>query len=154
MVLVYRDQGRNAYPSQEGLSDQCPRALRCHHDDVNVLWRYDPLEMNVESVREGEDHALPQVGRDVLVIDVLLDLIRYQEHHQVRALDGVRDVHDLHPVRLGPVPCLVLDAESQDDIHTAVPQVQRLRSPLDSISHDRYPLALQDLEVRVLVEIG
>ncbi len=56
------------------------------HYNVNVLWRNDIAEVNVESVRKSNGLALCKVGSNVLLVELSLLLVGDKYHDNVRSL--------------------------------------------------------------------
>ena len=77
-------------------------ALRRDHADVEVGARLDQAEMHVEAVREHERRALLHVGVQVVAVDVGLQLVGRQHHHDVGPLGGLGDFHHLEACRPRP----------------------------------------------------
>ena len=70
-------------------------ALGRHHADVEIGAGLDQVEVHVEAVREHQRGALLHVVGEMLAVDVGLQLVRRQHHHDVgplgrlgRVLDG------------------------------------------------------------------
>ena len=66
-------------------------ALGRHHQHVEILARLDQIEMNVEAMREQKRRALLQVRREMLRIDVALQFVGRQHHHDVGPFGGFGD---------------------------------------------------------------
>ena len=102
-------------------------------------------------MREHQHLAGGQVLPDVSVVHLRLVLIGDEDHDDVGPLGRIGDRHDSE----AGSPCLLNrlagGRQADDDVHTSVLQVERMRVPLRAISDDRhFPIADQ-LDVRVLV---
>ena len=85
-------------------SYQMTRAFRGDHEDVNVRWRHDLPEVDVEAVAEGQIAVLLQIRGHVSPIDGSLDFVRSKDHHDVRALCRIGARHHLEAGPLGLLP--------------------------------------------------
>ena len=100
-ILLDREQRRHAAALLVDAAQQVARALGRDHADVDVRPRLDPREPDVEAVREHQQLAGPQVGLDLGVVDRLLGGVGDRDHDHVGGLDGLGDVLDPQPRRLG-----------------------------------------------------
>ncbi len=98
---------------------------------------------------EVQGRALLQVGLDLLLVDLALDLVREQDHDHVGALTGVGDLGHLHAVLLGVVPGLSALAQAHDHVEAGVAQAHGLGLALGAETDDRDLLALQHAQVGV-----
>ena len=121
-----------------------------HH--VDERRRLDQAE--VHGVPGGEIQHLPlaQVGRDVVEVDLALQLIGQQHQQDVRAPDRLGDAHHLEAVVARGLRVAVLDV-ADDDVQPGVAQVLRLRVALAAIAQGGDQLALQVFEIGVLLQI-
>ena len=60
------------------------------HQHVEVGARLDQVEMDVEPVREHQRRALLHVGREIVAVDVGLQFVGRQHHHDVGPFGGAR----------------------------------------------------------------
>ncbi len=100
-----------------------------HHDDVDILGRHDPPEVNVVTVCEDEGLASAKGRRDAFAIDLRLDFIRDEKGDDVGLPTGFGDGEDLEAVLFGLFRALVPE-RADDDRDPAVPEVQRLCAAL------------------------
>ena len=77
------------------------RALRRDHQTVDVTARLDQVEMDIQAMREGNRRAGTNVLGDLVAIDIGLQLVRGQHHHDVAPGSRLGNVHDLEAGGLG-----------------------------------------------------
>jgi len=97
--------------------------------------------MDGEAVAEAERRPLAEVRLDHLV-EVAQNLVGRQQHRHVGRCRGLLDQGGLQPGSLGQPRACRSAAKSDDDIHAAVAQVERLCPPLVAEADDRDPFAL------------
>ena len=90
-VLMHSEQSGDAGAAGEHLPHAVPRRFGGDHGDVHAVGRLYRLEVYVEAVREHERLAGEQVGQDGLAIDLRLDVVGNQHHHDVGLARGVLD---------------------------------------------------------------
>ena len=125
-------------------------ALGGSHEHVHAGGRDDLLIADVEAVGKSQSLAVGQVGGDILLIDVGLDLVVDEHHDDVAPLGGVSHGHHLQAGLLGVGP--VLGALTQAHAHVAagVLQVEGMGMPLGAVADDGDLLAVQIAELAVL----
>ena len=135
-ILVHRDERRHAAALGVGATHEVTRALGGDHDHVDGLRRADALEADVEAVRERQGLALAHRRFDELVVRCLLLGVGHREHDHVGPLGGGGDVHHLEAGGLGLGGRLAAVAQADDDLHTRLLQVQRVRVTLRAVADD------------------
>ena len=127
-----------------------PGALGGDHGHVHTGGRDDLLKMNIESVGEHEHVPGGQVGGNVLLIDVGLNLVVNQDHDDIAPLGGLSHSLNLKTGLLGAGP--VFGALPQTDAHVAagVLQVHRVGVALGAVADNGDLLAVQIIDVAVL----
>ena len=154
-VLVDRDQGRHAAAALILGADGVAGALRGDHQHVEVLARLDQVEMDVEAVREQEGGAFLHVGVQFVAIDVALQLVRGQHHHDVRDLGGLRRGHHLEAGLFGLLARGRAGLERDDDVLDAgIAQVERVGMALRAVADDADLLALDQVDVGITIVIN
>ena len=128
--------------------------LRCNHENVNASWRNDLLEVDIETMREGESTAWLEVRTNLFLVDVRLLLIRDQNHRDVRLLNRLGDRQNLETMGLGSSLGLRSLVKANDDVDAALLEIQRMCMSLAAVADDGNGLALHDLPVRVLIIIS
>ena len=103
-VLLHGQQAGHALAVHIGGADGVAGALGGDHQHVHVGGRHDLLEVDVEAVGEHQGVAGLQVGGDVRLVDVGLDLVVDQHHDDVAPLGGLGDGLDLEAGVLGVRP--------------------------------------------------
>ena len=94
-----------------------------------------------------------QVGSNVLLIDVGLDLVVDQNHHDVAPLGGLGHGHDLETGGLSSGPVLAAGPQAHAHVAAGFLQVQGMGVALRAIAHDGNLLAVQFAQVTVLLII-
>ena len=102
---------------------------------------------------EGQGLALGHVGSDILLIDVGLDLIIDQHHHDVAPLGGLGHGLDLKTGLLGLGPALGALAQTHADVTAGILQVHGVGVALRTEADDGDLLAVQVGQVAVLLII-
>ena len=124
------------------------------HQDVKVLARLDQVEMHVEAVREHQGRALLHVGSELVAIDVGLQLVRRQHHHDVRPFRGFGDGEDLDALLFGLGGGGGALAERHGDLlHAGIPEVEGVGVALAAVADDDDLLALDQVDVGVAIVI-
>ena len=126
-------------------------ALGGSHEHVHALGRHDLLIADVEAVGEGQGIALHQVGLDVPLVDVGLDLVVDEHHHDVAPLGGVGHGHHLQAGVLGILPVLGAGAQAYAHVTAGVLQVQGMGVALGAIADDGDLLAVEVVDVAVFL---
>src|SRR5260370_35471526 len=113
-------------------------ARRVGRDDryVNILWRGDLAEVNVEAVREHERLAGGHVGGDFVVIEVALDVVGDQDHDDIRGFGGLGSGADLEAGGLGFHPAFAAGVEADDDVDASIAKVERGGMSLAAAAND------------------
>ena len=89
-ILLHRYQAGNALAFQILGTHRMAGALGSDHGHVHILRRFDASEMNVESMGEHQHIALFQVGLDIFLVHIRLQLIVDQNHDDIRLFGRFR----------------------------------------------------------------
>ena len=102
--------------------------------------------MNVEAVGKGEGGAVLEVGREVLAVEVRLELVRHQDHDHVRLGRRLGRRHHLEAgaLRLGR-RCRARPQRDHDVAHAAVAQIVGVPEPPTAVADHRDALALDQI---------
>jgi hypothetical protein len=68
-------------------------------DHVDGL-RLDQVEMHIEAMGKGNRRAIPDIGSNVGLVDVGLELVRRCHHQEIAPLGGLRHGHHLETIGL------------------------------------------------------
>ena len=153
-VLVDRDEAGHAAAALIFRAHRVAGALRRDHQHVEIGARLDQVEVNIEPVREHQRCALFHIGRELVAVDLGLQFVRRQHHHDVRPFGRGGDVHDLDAFGLrllgrgGPRP-----QRDRDLLHAAVSHIENMRVALAAIADHRDFLALDQIEIGVSIVI-
>ena len=131
------------------------RALRRDHQHVEVLARLDQVEVDVEAVREHQRRALLHVRRELVAVDVGLQLVRRQHHDDVGPFRGLGDRQHLDA---GSFSALAAEAEpvrraTATSFDAGIAQVEGVGVALAAIADDGDLLALDQVDVGVAIVI-
>ena len=111
--------------------------------------------MHVEAVREHQRRALLHVGVQVVAIDVALQFVRRQHHHDVGPFGGLGDFHDLELLALGLLDALRgLAQRDRHVLDAGIAQIERMGMALAAIADDGDFLALDQVQVGIPVVIN
>ena len=105
-------------------------------------------------MRAHEDLARLHLGRDVLAVEVALELVGDEDVDDVASFGGVGGAHRLEAVADGEVVVLAAGALANDDLHAGIPEVLGVGVTLRAVADDGDGLALEMIEVGVLVVIN
>ena len=100
---------------------------------------------------EGQGIALHQVGLDVPLVDVGLDLVVDEHHHDVAPLGGVGHGHHLQAGSLRLGPALRALPQAHADLAAGILQVQGMGVALGAIADDGDLLAVEVVDVAVFL---
>ena len=91
-------------------------------------------------------------SRDVALVDLAVQLVGHEHHHEVAAAGGVGDRQDLEAVRARPCSADARAlAQADDDVDAGVLEVQRVGVALRAVADDGDGLAVEEREVCVVV---
>src|SRR5262245_21106945 len=113
-----------------------PRSLGCHHRHINISWRFDVAESDVEAVPEKQRLTGGQVWLDVSGIQRALDVVGSQNHDDVRFRGGLGRCYHSQAVCLRLCTTTRPLAKTHSHVDTGVAQVLRVRVALTAISDD------------------
>ena len=149
-ILLDRDEARHTLAHHIGAADGVAGALRRCHEHVHASRGHNLLVADVEAVREGNRLAFGQVGGNVLLVHVRLTLIVDENHDDIRLLRGFRNGHHVEAVLDCHGPAFAALAQTHDDIHAGIAQVQRVGMTLRAVADDGDGLAGQLIQVTIL----
>ena len=154
-VLVDRDQAGHAAAALIFGAHGVAGTLRRDHQHVEIGARLEQVEMHVEAVREQQRRAVLHVGVQVIAVDVALQFVGRQHHHDVGPLGGLGDFHHLEA---GGFRLLgggrSLAQRDGDFLDAGILQVQRMGVALAAIADDADLLALDQVQVGVAIVIN
>jgi hypothetical protein len=101
---VDRHQARHAAALLVFAAHRMAGALRRDHQHVDVGARLEQVEMHVEAMREGDRGTRLHVGVQVVAVEVALQFVGRQHHHDIGPLGGIGDGHHLEAGGLGLLP--------------------------------------------------
>src|SRR5438445_512086 len=82
------DQGRNAGAFGEDFADAMAGGFGGDHGDVHAFGSFDGFEVDAEAVGEHQRLAGGEVRGNFTLVERSLDVIRYQDHHDVGGFGG------------------------------------------------------------------
>ena len=125
------------------------------HQHVEIGARLDQVEMDVEAVGEHQRRAFLHVGRKFAAIDVGLQLVGRQHHHDVGPFGRAGDVHHLDSLRLRLLDGgRVRPQRNGYVLDAAVAHVEQMRMTLAAVADDGHLLALDQIEIGVPVVVN
>ena len=80
-----------------------------------------------------------------------VQLVGHEHHHDVALAGGIGGLDDAEPVLLGLGDGRRVGTETDDDRHAGVMKVQRMRVALRAVTDDRDGLAVELVEICVVV---
>ena len=110
--------------------------------------------MNVEAVREEQRRSVLHVGREIGLVDVGLEFVGRQHHHDVGPFGGIRHGHHLEALGFGLLGRRGAFAQRHHDILDAgIPHVQDMGMALAAVADDRDFLALDQIEIGIPIVV-
>ena len=130
------------------------RPLGRDHEHVEVGPRLDELEVDIEAVREGYRRAFLGVALKMVVVEIGLQLVGRQHHHDVgpRRRLGNADHAQARAARLVGAR----RALAERDRHlrdAALLEVVGVGMALAAVTHDRHLFRLDEVHVRIAIVI-
>ena len=150
-VLLDADQHGHAAALRELAPDQVAGGLRRDHADVHAVRRADEVVPDVQAVREEQRVALHQRGRDRLRVQLTLQVVRDQDHDQVRFLARVGGRDHAQAVVGGLLPALGSLGQPDAHVDAGVAERERVRVPLAAVPEDGDVPALDHGQVGAVV---
>jgi hypothetical protein len=141
--LVNRYQRRHSNAFSEQLAHAMTGCFGRDHGNIDVGWRLDLSEVNIEAVREHERLAFGHVRRDFLGVQVALDVIGDQNHYEVSRFGGFGYGQDFQARGYGFRNALAAARQPDNHVHAAIAQVERVGVALASVADDRYSFVFQ-----------
>ena len=129
-----RDEAGDAGALRVLAPDEVARALGRDERDVDVRGRLDLAVVDGEAVAEEHEVAGGDPVAHLLLPDVVVQLVRDEDHDDVAAAGGVRDGQDLEAGVLRGLHGGRALAQADDDVDPAVAQVLRVGVALASRS--------------------
>ena len=99
---------------------------------------------------EGQGVAGLQVGSDVLLIDLGLQLVGNEDHDDVAFLGGLVHGGDLQTSLFGLSPALGTLAQADAHVNAGIHEVEGMGMALRTIANDSDLLPLEDLRIDVV----
>ena len=123
--------------------------------DVDILARLDQVEMDVEAVGEEQQRARLQIRRDLIGVDLALQLVGRQHHDDVGPFGGLGDGHDLEAgaFRLGGRGGAGAQRD-RDFLDAGFLEIERMREALAAVADDGDLLAFDQIDVGVPIVIN
>ncbi len=111
--------------------------------------------MHVEAMREHQRRAVLHVVVQMIAVDVALQFVGGQHHHEVGPFGGLGDFHHLEACGLGLLGGgRALAQRDRDVLDAGILQVQRVGMALAAIADDADLLALDEVQVGVAIVIN
>ena len=111
--------------------------------------------MHVEAVREHQRRAVLHIGVQMVAIDVALQFVGRQHHHDVGPFGGLGDLHHLELLAFRLLHAGRGFAQRHGDLFDAgIAQVQRMGMALAAIADNGDLLALDQVQVGVAIVIN
>ena len=153
-ILRNRDEAGHAAAFLVFRAHRVAGALGGDHDDVEIGARLDQVEMDVEPVGEGERGALLHVADEVGGVDLALQLVGGEHHHDIGPFRGIGHAHDLDALAFGLLGRGGAGAQRDGNVLDAgIAHVEKMRMALAAVADDGDLLALDQIEVCVPVVI-
>jgi hypothetical protein len=153
-VLVDRDEARHASAALIFGSHCVTGALRGDHQHVEVGARLDEVEVDIEPVGEHERGTLFHIGRKLIAVDLGLQFIGRQHHHDIRPFGGSGDLHHLDAFGLRLFGGSRARPERDRDLfHAAVAHIENMRVALAAVADHRHFLGFDQIEIGVSIII-
>ena len=153
-ILVDSDQVRDTAATYElGTNGVTWRFWR-DHDHVEVGTRHNLVVVNRETVGEGQGGALLDVRFDFIFVQRGLELVRGQNHDQVRSGNSAGNVSYFQAMSFSLGDSGRTLAQANGNVNAGIFQVAGLSVTLGAVTDDGYFFALDDRKVAVFVVIN
>ena len=153
-VLGHRHQTGDAAALQVFAAHGVAGALGGDHEHVEIGAGLDQLEVDVEAMGEDQGGALLQVGGQIGVVQLGLQLVGGEDHHHVAPLGGLGRGQDLEALGLGLLGGGRAGAQRDGHVLDAgIAQVQRMGVTLAAIADHDDLLALDQIDVGIPIVI-
>ena len=147
--LMYGDQRRYAAALQVLGTHGVTRALRRDHDHVHIGGRHDLAVMNVEAMCKDERVAFHETVGNAFGIERRLLFVVDENHDDIGKLCRVFCGIDFQTRFFCGCPGFAALIESDDDVHAALLEVQRMRVSLAAVANDGDGFVLEVCEVAI-----
>ena len=94
-------------------------------------------------MREHQGLACGHVRRDLVVVEIGLNVIGDQNHDRIGGLGGFGNGQDFQAGGFGLLPALAARIQSDDDVQARIAQIQRMRVALAAVADDGNRAAFQ-----------
>ena len=125
------------------------------HQHVEIGARVEQVEVDVEAVREHQRGTLLHVVMQMVAVDVALQFVGGQHHHEVGPFGGLGDFHHLEA---GGLRLLgrgrTLAQRNGHFLDAGILQVQRVGVALAAIADDDDLFALDQVQIGVAIVIN
>ncbi len=153
-ILRDGDETRHTAPFLVFRAHRMAGAFRGHHQHIDVGTGVDQVEMDIEAVGEQQRRAVLHVGREVGLVDIGLQLVGRQHHHDIGPFGGFRHGHDLEAFAFGLLGRRGAFAQRHDDVlDPGVAHVEDVGMPLAAVSDDRDFLALDQIKIGIPIVV-
>ena len=146
-------QRGNAHAVDKHFTHAMSWRLRSDHAHVDVGRRFDKSKMDREAVREHQCFAGRQMRLQILFVQIRLNVVRYQEHHDVGGFRSMRIIHDAQPGGLGLSAALTGFRQPDHDADARIAKIQRVRVLQASIAENPDGLTFRLGNVAVLLVV-
>src|SRR5579862_2334135 len=152
-VLFDGEKAWGAATFGEDFTDTVAGSFGSDHGDVNGGGRLDGAETDVEAVGEHERFAGLKIGRNGLVVELLLLGVRNEDHDDIgpgRGFGGTLYDQTVF-FGLGARGAAVVEADA--DVAAGIAEIKRVSVALRAVAEDRNLLGLDERQVGVLIVI-
>ena len=150
-ILLYSKYIWNTTTLSEGTTYKMARALRGNHKYINVLWWNNLLEMNIETMSEGESCTRLQIRSNLIFVYLSLLLIWNQNHDNICSSGSLTNWQNLKALAfsnfLGTGPFI----KTNNHIQATFLQVQCVCMTLGTITNNGNSLILNNFPINILI---
>jgi hypothetical protein len=150
-ILFDSEYVRNTAAFRKRTTDQMARSFRSYHKYVYIRRRNDLFEMDIESMSKSKCTAVLQIRTDFRFIYISLFFIRNQDHRDIRFSNSFCNAFYCKSCIAGFFYGFAAFIQTDDNIDTAVSQIQCMGVTLTAISNNSHFLAFHYIPVYILI---
>ena len=154
MVLMYRNQTWHAATFDIFRPHCMTRAFRRDHKDVDIGTWLNQVKMHIQTMRKGNRRACTNIAGDICIVNISLQFVRRQHHHDIGPCSRFGHIHDLKTSVLCFCPAARVCAQCNSHFdNTAIFQICRMGMTLAAISNNNNLLLLDQPNIGIPIII-
>ena len=151
---MYSKYSWNTGALNKGTTNQMARALWSYHENIYISRRNDLLVVNIETMCKSKCATRLHVWSNLILVNISLLLIRNQDHNDISLLGSLSYWQNLQAVLLSNLLGLGAFIQTNDNVQSALLQVQCMSMTLAAITNNCNSLATDNAPVCILIIIS